>query len=145
MNKSELSKFKTWWNENRSKDVTIKDSDINCYIGTLPKKEGARKCVFRNSIYYDISNVRAKLMQNVNHVKKYKGVDLQHYIDELELWNDKKNKTTTDRGWFAYIRQFMNSDIEKGKLFMKKIPEKREADLTQKDLAIKRGTGHINY
>jgi len=83
------------------------------------EKNPSKKTIFANSKCTDINYVREKLLANKDHIERYNGVDLKYYMERVETWNDKGGKKTTARGWMAYIRQFMNSDIEAGKLVMR--------------------------
>lgn len=106
------------------------------------EKNQAKKTIFANSVCTDIDYVRSQLLKNKDHVDKYKGVDLKFYMDRVETWNDKGGKKTTARGWMAYIRQFMSSDIETGKLVMReRITAKKQVVPEE---AMKQGV-HANF
>jgi len=110
------------------------------------KKEKSTKKLFANSSWNNISAVRKKLLTRKDWTQKYYGVDLQHYIDAVDKWSDKSGKKTTDRGWIAYVRDFMDRDIKEKKLVMRKVEEKRPADLTVKEISDRRNSeGHINH
>jgi hypothetical protein len=58
-------------------------------------------------------------MEKPAYVKKYKGANLAEYIDAVCKWSDKSGKKTTDRGWVAYIRDFMDRDLKNNSLILK--------------------------
>jgi len=86
----------------------------------IQHKEGSDKkgkvFLFSNSKFNDYDTTRNYLAKQQKYIEKYRGVDLRHYIDEVDKWSDRSGKKTTDRGWIAYIREFMDKAIENNSL-----------------------------
>jgi len=47
---------------------------------------------------------------------EYDNIDLVYYYHAVADWSDSKNVKRTERGWMATIRNFIRSDIERGKV-----------------------------
>lgn len=47
---------------------------------------------------------------------EYDNIDLVYYYHAVSDWSDSKNVKRTERGWMATIRNFIRSDIERGKV-----------------------------
>ena len=114
----------------------------NTINASLQKNKGTGKMIFANSKWNDYLAVRKYFALNPEYIRKYANVDIQAYIEKVLNWGDKSGKQTTERGWIAYIRDFMNSDIEKGSLVMrnKKQPNKH----VSLDESLEQGT-HVNF
>jgi DNA-binding MarR family transcriptional regulator len=89
----------------------------------INNKKNISKKYFENSMWYDYETLRNQLLKDKNFVKKFAGVDLREYIESVHLWGNGANSKNqmimrTDRGWFSTLRQFMRSDLAKGKLIM---------------------------
>lgn len=102
------------------KGNTIPNYNTNNKLNNIPSSKKS-KILFKNSIYYSIEEVRNYLLKNQNYIKKYKGVDLDFYIDAVFKWSESSDTKRTDNGWIATIRTFMDSDIDKKKLKTKNI------------------------
>jgi len=86
-------------------------------VGEPTPKEGkARTKLFRNSIYSDYARLveRFKKMPEQRRIK-YRGLDLDWYIEAVENWSEKKQVKRTDEGWFRTILDFMRRDMAEGK------------------------------
>jgi len=120
------------------------NSEINpTYNNTnINNNTNNKKSIFRNSIYHDYDTLRNYFLNKKEYVKKYAGADLKYYIEQVEIWSDKKGKLTTNRGWLAYIRQFMNSDLENDKLYLKKKSAKTD---TEKLKQLRKEGRHVNF
>jgi DNA-binding MarR family transcriptional regulator len=82
--------------------------------------------LFSNSKFNDYETTKQYLAKNKKYIEKYRGVDLRYYIDAVDKWSDRKNRKTTDRGWMAYIREFMDKAIDNNNLVKLKQLETRE-------------------
>jgi hypothetical protein len=82
----------------------------------VKEKKKAKVFLFSNSKFNDYETTKHYLAKEQKYIEKYRGVDLRHYIEEVDKWSDKSGKKTTDRGWIAYIRSFMDKAIEDNKL-----------------------------
>ena len=133
---SEESSYNINNNTNHSNDIQ------NPLILKNKNEKKSTKKIFENSSFNDYDAVKNYLIKNQNFVEKYRGADLNFYIDSVLTWSDKSGKKTTDRGWIAYIRQFMNSDIEKNKLVLKQKEERKKEVVPEK--ALKQGI-HVNH
>ncbi len=87
------------------------------------------KCKFKNSPLRQIENARAYLMKNPELVERYRGADLSHYLQEIEDWSETSGKMTTELGWMAYLRKFMNDDINAGSLVKLKRAQKSSTNI----------------
>lgn len=47
---------------------------------------------------------------------EYDNIDLVYYYHAVADWSDSKNVKRTEKGWMATIRNFIRSDIERGKV-----------------------------
>ena len=54
------------------------------------------------------------------------GIDLVVYYHKVKNWAEKKNNKRTVRGWKATVRDFIQSDHEKGKVIKLKVNEEQE-------------------
>lgn len=93
----------------------------------LDRPVKSSKALFKNSSLKSIKFIHHKLAANRAHALKYRGVDIEHYMQQVSDWSDKRNKLCTDRGWMVYLRQFMDSDLKNGKL--KKIKNQSQYSL----------------
>ena len=129
-NKELLKRIETKWDKHSEVYVAVRDL-INFKVKILnyaiksdkaqttmkldvEKKSG--KCLFKNSKLADLEYCEKKIREHPTWSKKYKGANVSVYLQKLTDWSDKKNRLCTDRGWFVYLRQFMDSDIKNGKL-----------------------------
>lgn len=115
-----------------------KNNNNNTNQELLFGKPKNTKRLFENSYYNDYENVKNYLLAK-GYKDKFRGADLKYYIEKVKTWSDTSNKKTTDRGWIAYIRQFMDSDINKGSFVTLK--SKVKDDLTSK----LKNKQHVNY
>ncbi len=122
--------------------LKYKTETVQTKLIDVPAKKRPSKTIFENSKYNDFEEVKNYFLNKPEYVKKYFGADLKYYIDSVLTWSDKDGKKTTDRGWIAYIRQFMNSDIEKNKLVLKQKEERRKEVIPEQ--ARKEGN-HVNF
>jgi len=88
------------------------------------------KILFSESIWNSYESLKNELKNNNDFVKKYAGVNLKHYIEDVLLWSDSKNEKRTNKGWLATLRNWMKKDLDSNKL-------KLNSDFKPK--------GHTNY
>lgn len=88
-----------------------------------------KKTLFRNSSLNSYEAARSYLMKNPELVQRYKGADLRHYLQEIEDWSDTSGKMTTELGWMAYLRKFMNDDLDNGSLVKIKKAQKSSTNI----------------
>lgn len=50
---------------------------------------------------------------------EFQQVDMVYYFHAVSDWSDQKNMKRTKNGWLATVRNFIRSDIEKGRLHLK--------------------------
>lgn len=91
-----------------------------------------KKILFSNSIWNNYETLKKELAKNADFIKKYAGVNLKHYIEDVLLWSDSKNEKRTNKGWLATLRNWMKKDLNENKLVINK-------DLINKQ------QGHINW
>ena len=60
---------------------------------------------------------------------EYQDIDIVYYYHAVADWSDSSNTKRTDRGWLATIRNFIRSDMERGKLHKKHDNEDIDPDL----------------
>ena len=95
-------------------------------VKKIPKD---KKSLFRNSPLRQIENARSYLLKNPKLVEKYRGADLSHYLQEIEDWSDTSGKMTTELGWMAYLRKFMNDDLSSGNFVKLKKAQKSSTNI----------------
>lgn len=127
---------------NNNIDNNNNKGDLSLFSESEKKKKSATaKRIFENSDMNDFETVRNKIMKNKDLVKKYSGADLRHYIEKVKRWSDKSGKKTTDRGWYAYILDFMDSDLKNQSLVMLK----KKARSEQEQLKQEHTHSHTNF
>ena len=82
-------------------------------------KDKGRKTLFRNSEVFALADVEdgdySKFEAQFKG-KEYEDIDLVYYFHSVADWSDISNTKRTERGWLATIRNFIRSDIERGRL-----------------------------
>lgn len=103
-----------------SDSTKIEEGDLNSLNSDVEKKKKriSVKCLFRNSIYKDYDKVVKWFINHPDLAKRFSGVDVRRYIENVEDWNDKQTTSVkrTDLGWIKTIKNFMQSDLDKYKL-----------------------------
>lgn len=69
------------------------------------EKEHARKVLFSNSVYSDVSKATNELPELVS-----KGANIAAIRDSIRNWSDAKDERRTNRGWLATYRTFFERD-----------------------------------
>lgn len=109
-------------------------------IQTRDKSES--KILFENSIYNSYETFKSYLLKNSEFKERYRGANLKFYIEAVLKWSDKSGRKTTNRGWCAYLRDFMDRDIKDSKL------EKLEIAKTKQEISLKEAAKqgvHFNH
>ena len=100
---------------NNSIDNTIFDNiDNNIFPQSeIPEKKckgtSEKICLFSESKYYDIELFRAQFTKD----KKYANADIEYYYEAVKNWSAGSGKKKRD--WIATARNFMLSDMQKGR------------------------------
>jgi hypothetical protein len=97
----------------------------------VKEKKKERVFLFSKSKFNDYETTKYYLAKQQKYIEKYRGVDLRHYIDAVDKWSDRSGKKTTDRGWIAYIREFMDKAIENNSLVKLEKAETREEKIAR--------------
>ena len=90
-------------------------------------KEGKnKKTLFRNSDVYKLvkTDINGIITDYSGFEKKFTGmnfesIDLIYYFHAVYDWSDQKDVKRTNNGWLATVRNFIRSDIERGKVHYK--------------------------
>lgn len=90
----------------------------NLHGDALDNAKG-QKTLFRNSEVFSLAYVEAgdySQFEAQFRGAEYQDIDLVYYFHSVADWSDSSNTKRTARGWLATIRNFIRSDIERGRL-----------------------------
>ena len=76
---------------------------------TRPKRTSEPSCLFADSKFFDYEKFSAEFTG-----PDYQGIDIVYYYHAVADWSAQKGKKMKD--WIATARNFIRSDMEKGKL-----------------------------
>lgn len=85
------------------------ETKIETATVTRPRRTSEKLCLFADSRYYDYKTFQAEF-----DLPGFADIDISYYYNAVADWSAQKGKKMRD--WIATARNFIRSDIEKGKL-----------------------------
>ena len=114
-NSPKTDRYNIDYNISNIKDTNDKAADGGLFPASeiekisRPRKTSESLCLFEHSVYFDFEKFSSEFS-----APDFNGIDIAYYYHAVADWSAQKGKRMRD--WIATARNFIRSDIERGKL-----------------------------